>query len=338
MELEIKVKNLKKSNPSFNFAEVFPSSQRNYRMRIECNLRINKNVLELDEFAKTNLGRANKKINDIVPGLLIIINKNEILKHKLFRIDFLCNQLNSVVIGLVYHKKLNEEWIEEASILGENIIGLSKKQKIVIGKDYVIERINLRDRSLNYKYTYGLFSQPNTLINQVMIQWILDHTKDFKDDLLELYCGCGNFSIALANNFRKVLASEIVKKSIKDAIYNIELNNVKNIDFVRMSSDEIEKAFNYERIFNRLSPQKIKSYNFSTVLVDPPRMGLTSKVKIFLRNFENIIYVSCNPSTLFRDLNELKDYYLYKSAIFDQFPGTTHIECCVILKKKKFIK
>ena len=81
-----------------------------------------------------------------------------------------------------------------------------------------------------------------------MLQWVINNTSDFGGDMLELYCGSGNFSIALSSNFKKILASEVVKKAIKDAEYNMKINNIENIKFVRMSSDEIEKPLIKERI------------------------------------------------------------------------------------------
>lgn len=329
-----KVKSINQYTSHFISSDKFKSPDRNYRMRIECNLiKDCNNNLELNNFAQNNLEKANFSIIKIIPFLLDFINRNQILKEKLFRIDFLSNQNNDVLIVLIYHKYLNQEWQDTIIKFSDNIIGISKKQRIVLSKDYVIENINLLNDNLKYKYSYGIFTQPNTLINQKMLQWVLDNSKLFKGDLLELYCGSGNFSIALSKNFNKILASELVKKAIVDAKYNCQFNNVDNIEFVRMSADEIMMAFENYRVFNRLSPEKIKSYNFTTVLVDPPREGLPFKIIKFMNNFKNIIYISCNYKTLIRDIALFQDHKIVKSALFDQFPGTNHMECGIILSK-----
>ncbi len=184
-----------------------------YRMRVEYNLvKLKDNKIDLDEFSKKTLSRANINIYNLLPYLLNDINSEEILSKKLFRIDFLTNQVGCVVVTLVYHKKLKEDWETVANKLSEKynigIIGKSKKQEIVINIDHVTEIINLADKTLHYNYYAGLFSQPNTIINSKMLQWCIDMTQYVDRDLLELYCGSGNFSLALASNFDKVLASE----------------------------------------------------------------------------------------------------------------------------------
>jgi tRNA (uracil-5-)-methyltransferase len=336
--LEEKIYNIKKDFVNYTLEpKIFTSPSMNYRMRIECNLIKEEKKLRLNNFSKETISRASMSIKLIIDILLIDINSIEILKNKLFRLDFLSNQSGEVILGMIYHKKLDQEWKDQIKKIKDkykiNIVGLSKKQKIILDRDYLIESINLSKYNLKYKYTYGQFSQPNTIINQKMLQWVIDNTSKFSGDMLELYCGSGNFSIALSPNFEKILASEVVKKAIKDAEYNIEINNIQNIKFVRMSSDEIEQAFNKTREFNRLSSKEIDNYNFTTVLVDPPRSGLNDKVINFLKTFNNIVYISCNPKTLLEDIRKLDNYQISNSAIFDQFPGTEHVESGLILKR-----
>ena len=94
-------------------------------------------------------------------------------------------------------------------------------------------------------------------------------------------------------------------------------------------------AFGREREFNRLRELDIFSYDFSHVLVDPPRAGLDESVINFIKNYENIIYISCSPQSLKRDLAQLAvTHEAVKFAVFDQFANTTHIECGVLLKSK----
>ena len=153
-------------------------------------------------------------------------------------------------------------------------------------------------------------------------------------DLLELYCGHGNFTIPLAAKFNRVLASEISKSSIANARINCELNGVCNVQFVRLSADELMSAFARRREFERLKGIDIFSYDFSHVLIDPPRAGLEPSVIDFIKNFQNLIYISCNPQTLFDNLSSLcATHEVRRFAIFDQFAHTSHIECGVLLRR-----
>ena len=154
-------------------------------------------------------------------------------------------------------------------------------------------------------------------------------------DLLELYCGHGNFTIPLAAKFDRVLASEISKSSIANARINCELNGVCNAQFVRLSADELMSAFARRRELERLKEIDIFSYDFSHVLIDPPRAGLEPSVIDFIKNFQNLIYISCNPQTLFENLRSLcATHEVRRFAIFDQFAHTSHIECGVLLRRR----
>ena len=154
-------------------------------------------------------------------------------------------------------------------------------------------------------------------------------------DLLELYCGHGNFTIPLADKFNRVLASEISKSSIANARINCELNSVCNAQFVRLSADELMSAFARQREFERLKGIDIFGYDFSHVLIDPPRAGLEPSVLGFIKNFRNLIYISCNPQMLFENLRSLcATHEVRRFAIFDQFAHTAHIECGVLLRRR----
>ena len=138
----------------------------------------------------------------------------------------------------------------------------------------------------------------------------------------------------LSHCFGRVLATEISKRSIHAALENCKLNNVNNITFARLSSEEMTEALNGVREFKRLECIDLHSYNFSTVLVDPPRAGLDDGTIELISKTEYILYISCNPKTLARDLDSLSRTHTVKdAAMFDQFPHTQHVECGVFLKK-----
>ncbi len=101
-----------------------------------------------------------------------------------------------------------------------------------------------------YRQVENSFTQPNAAMNIQMLEWALDVTKGSNGDLLELYCGNGNFSLALARNFDRVLATEIAKPSVAAAQYNIAANHIDNVQIIRMAAEEFTQAMNGVREFN----------------------------------------------------------------------------------------
>lgn len=277
-------------------------------------------------------------INDLMKQLLVEIKQQTLLRNKLFQVEFLTTQSNEALITLIYHKKLDEQWQQLAASLAEKldvqIIGRSKKQKLLIDKDYVTEQLTVNNRQYRFQQVESSFTQPNAGVNEHMLSWALEHSRNQGGDLLELYCGNGNFTTVLAQNFRRVLATEISKTSVKSARYNFDLNGVDNVSIARMSSEEFSQALAGVREFRRLKDIDLSSYQFSTILVDPPRAGLDPLTEQWLSNFDNIIYISCNPDTLHNNLSNIcKTHRIEHFAIFDQFPYTAHIECGVMLQR-----
>ncbi|QKF92149.1 tRNA (uridine(54)-C5)-methyltransferase TrmA [Campylobacter sp. CCUG 57310] len=276
------------------------------------------------------------KIANLMQPLLNFIEKNENLKHKLFGIEFISTK-DSLLAMLLYHKKLDglkSEFDELANKFDISVIARSRGQKLVSGSENLSERLYIEGKEYKFSFSEGAFIQPNRAVNEKMISWTKGCVHG-ANDLLEMYCGHGNFTIPLASEFNQVLATEISKKSIANALKNCELNEVKNIKFIRVGSEELMQAFSGVREFRRLEGVNLKAFNFSHILVDPPRAGLDMSVINFIKNYENIIYISCNPETLKENLKELdKSHEAVKFAIFDQFANTTHIECGVLLRRR----
>lgn len=328
--------------------DIFASAPQHYRMRAEFKAwhqddKLHYAMYQPGETKKPYIVEdyppGSNKIQSLMPQLLQRLNQSSHLKHKLFQIEFLTTTTNEALITLIYHKPLDESWTNEANALGQDlaikIIGRSRKQKIVFENDFVIEQMYIANKQFLYQQVESSFTQPNAGICQDMLNWVYQHSQNFTGDLLELYCGNGNFTIPLSRLFHRVLATEISKASIKSALYNCELNQVTNIEFVRMSSEELTQALNGVRAFNRLKNCDLNSYQFSTVLVDPPRAGLDEQTNQLIANFDNIIYISCSQDTLCHDLETLcLTHDVIQTALFDQFPFTHHIESGVILRKK----
>ncbi len=331
--------------------DVFESEPLNYRQRAEFRVWHEGDDLfyimfdskTKQKFKVTDFPVASTLINDFMKALLEQIRANQVLRQRLFQVDFLVTLSGEALISLLYHKQLDDEWTEQAQQLKANlsiiapvdIIGRAKKQKIILDKDYVSEVLTVAGKQFNYQQVENSFTQPNAKVNEKMLLWAQQATQGANGDLIELYCGNGNFSIALAQNFDRVLGTEISKTSVRSAQVNIAGNNISNIDIVRMSSEEFSQAMNGEREFRRLEGFDLTQYSYDTVLVDPPRAGLDPDSTELVSRFKKIIYISCNPETLKDNLTELvKTHNIEKFALFDQFPYTHHVETGVILTKK----
>ncbi len=286
-----------------------------------------------------NFPIGSKLINQLMPLLLDAINDSESLSRRLFSAEFLTTLSGEALITLIYHKPLNNEWQQAAETLqrqlGVPIIGRSRKQKLVLDRDFVIEQLEVKGKNYQYQQVETGFTQPNAHVNQKMLDWAVEHSRGFGGDLVELYCGNGNFTCALAQNFNRVLATEISKISVRSAAYNFEANDIDNVTIVRMSSEEFTEALNNVRPFRRLKEIDLDSFNFSTIFVDPPRAGLDEGTLALIKQFDHIIYISCNPETLRNNLDSIgQTHNIEQFAVFDQFPYTHHLESGVVLKKK----
>ncbi|WP_323658228.1 tRNA (uridine(54)-C5)-methyltransferase TrmA [Aliarcobacter butzleri] len=332
--------------------DIIKSNESNFRNRAEFRIwwekgENNKEILSyaMNDFKK-NILKINScemvshHIKELMPKLIDELQNDLELSFKLFAVEFLGSSTKDMLVTLIYHKKLEESWIQKAKEIEKRlnikIIGRSKKQRLVLTNDYINETLNISNQNFFFAYEENGFTQPNTNVNVQMIEWVLENTKNSSKDLCELYCGGGNFTIPLSTKFRKVLATEISKTSIKSALRNCSLNKIESISFIRMSAEDFVQALNKVRVFNRLKDINLDDYEFDTIFMDPPRSGLDDTTRNLAKDFENIIYISCNPETLHRDLEELtKTHKIEKFALFDQFAFTNHIESGVILRKLK---
>lgn len=331
---------------------LYPSEPSHFRMRAEFRIWQEQNdcyPIMFDPQTKqkikiTQFPIASILINDAISQIFPLIKQSEQLKERLFQVDFLSTLKGELLITLIYHKSLTDDWIQEAKKLksemlhlGMNldIIGRATKQKIILDRDYVNECFTILGKTFHYQQVENSFTQPNAKINECMLTWAINATQNSHGDLLELYCGNGNFSIALAQNFRRVLATEISKASVHSAQQNIAQNHITNLTIVRLSAEELTQAMNGVRAFNRLKGIELSDYQCQTVLVDPPRAGLDDDTLTMIQHYPKIIYISCNPLTLKENLMKLTETHeIKKMALFDQFPYTEHAEIGLILEKK----
>lgn len=329
--------------------EIFDSPTDHYRARAEFRIWHEGDVCSyamgsIDKKGAINIEECPKVIEPIEKRMWKLLKKinasTEILKHRLFAVEFLATTTDECLITMLYHRKLDDAWSAEAKQLEEEldckIMGRSRKQKVILSDEFVTEKLDIDAKTFTYLQYESGFTQPNPTVNVRMIEWAVKQAKTIgHGDFLESYCGLGNFTLPLSHYFDKVLATEISKRSIQAALENCALNNVENITFARLASEEMTEALNGTREFSRLKGIDLKKYNFSTVLVDPPRAGLDAGTIELISKIENIIYISCNPETLARDLVTLIDTHdVVEAAMYDQFPHTEHVESGVLLRKK----
>jgi tRNA (uracil-5-)-methyltransferase len=141
--------------------------------------------------------------------------------------------------------------------------------------------------------------------------------------------------MALAPLFDRVLATEVSKTSVHAAQYNMAANGIDNIQLARMSAEEFSAALAGREQFQRLKDIDLDAFRHGTLFVDPPRAGLDDATVELARDFDRILYISCNQETLRNNVAALHDTHrIASAAVFDQFPYTHHLECGVLLVRR----
>ncbi len=324
---------------------IFPSNHHSFRHRcefsvlksehgIKYSMIKDKERVEIDKYPICS-----ESIQELMKELLKIVNQEEVLYRKLFQIEFQSSRTKEVMVSLIYHKKLGPDWIEKVNLIKDNlkcsVIGRSKKQKLIIGQDYVTEEYKSINRNFKLNLYEQCFSQTNPDVCDQIISWVEGIGRK-NSDILELHCGLGTFTIPLSRLFNNVIATENSRPSLAALEKNIKLNKCKNIKNARLSGKETLEAYEEKRVYRRLINKKIdlKSYKINSIFVDPPREGIDRDTISKITHFEEIIYISCGFESLKRDIDILKKTHeIKKVAMFDQFPYTDHIESGVILKK-----
>ena len=168
-----------------------------------------------------------------------------------------------------------------------------------------------------------------------MLSWVERNLLFSDDDVVELHCGLGTFTMLLSKKFRKVLATENSRPSFAGLKENLRLNKSFNVVAARLSGHETLQAISNERSFNRLGGIDISEFKFNTIFLDPQREGLDENTLSYISRFDKVIYLSCGFESFKRDLQIMsKTHFVRKLAMFDQFPYTEHIESGAILQKK----
>ena len=336
-----------------------------------CNLRhqsTSENLIfkkEKVENALKRIGKIDAKVDDVIPSLKDDNYRNKVSfkvendniglyregTYQLINIDYCLlveNEINDALVVVKRYLSNNENSIKTVTIKHSNAMNeilidiYSLNDKDIKILDYLLTNINdLKTVIFNDKVVYG-----NGYISQISNGLMFNcSAKSFfqinsnsaeklysiaiklanlnkKDIVLDLYCGTGTITSIVAGHAKKVIGIEIVEEAVLNAKENLKINNINNVQFIcGDAAKEIAKI--KERI--------------DVIFLDPPRKGVDRKAIAIMKKLlpKKIIYISCNPVTMARDLSYLSDLYEVKKVIpVDMFPNTAHVECVTLLEKK----
>lgn len=222
---------------------------------------------------------------------------------------------------LLVSDKINN-CITELDKTKDKIIRVSNNEKEISINDNLMTSIGNK----KYYLSNDSFFQINKTLTEKLYNCIRDYCNEINPlKVLDLFCGIGSIGIYIDNGKYKITGVDYSESNIHDAIKNSKFNNCNSINFI---CDRVENVIDQ---FN----------DYDLVIVDPPRAGLHNKVvdNLIRISSKYIIYVSCNPHTLIRDLNLLYDYYDLKDIkLFNMFPRTYHVECISALERRNVEK
>lgn len=260
-----------------------------------------------------------------------------VLRHLVTKVGFTTKE---VMVVLVANGRKLPYLNELASVLKENIPGFKtlvvnvnrEKTNVILGNEnrviYGDGKINDNIGDLVFEISPLSFFQVNPVQTEVLYNKALEYANLGENDtVFDIYCGIGTISLFLAQKAKKVYGIEIVEEAIKDAKINANINNLDNVEFyVGKAEEVVPKMYKQGKRAN-------------VVVVDPPRKGCDEKVldTIISMQPDRVVYVSCNPSTLARDLNYLdeREYKCLEVQPVDMFPHSVHIENVALIVKKQ---
>lgn len=253
--------------------------------------------------------RKGKRTNEVM--VTIVVNQEK-LKNEEKIIEEITGKFQEIKTIV---KNINSE--------DTNVI-LGKKTKILYGSGYIRDYLG----QYQFKISPLSFYQVNPVQTEILYNMAIQYAElTGKETVYDLYCGIGTIGIFASNYAEKVYGIEVVEQAIKDAKENAKINGINNIEFY---TGDVEK----------LLPDLVKKNKADVVFIDPPRKGLDNHTIETLLELkaDKIVYISCNPATLARDLAKLvQKYKINQIQPVDMFPFTSHVECVAVLQLKKDI-
>lgn len=289
----------------------------------------------------------NKKADDILISIKQLMKKFKILpydedkrkgviRHVLIRTSYHYNEIMVVLVTTIDSFPGRGEFIKalrlknpEITTIVQNInprdtnVILGERQRILSGKGFIRDILC----GIEFKISPKSFYQVNPIQTEKLYMKAIESAKISKEDtVLDAYCGIGTIGLIASKYAKEVVGVEIVKEAVIDAINNAKNNNITNAYFFEGDAGEF------------IVEQYKQGIKFDVVIMDPPRKGSDEKFLSIIKKTKpsKVVYVSCDPATLARDLKYLKDMYeIIEVTPVDMFPHTNHVESVVCLTRKE---
>lgn len=274
------------------------------------------NIAPYDEDKKIGylrhvLIRVGKKSGEV---LVVLVTSSLSFPHKADFVSAL-HQKNENVVSIV--QIVNNEKTS-------SVLGLDNEEHILYGKGYITDTIC----GLSFKISAKSFFQTNPEMAEIIYKYAMEKARLLKSDrVLDAYSGTGTISlIAATYGVKEVVGVEENESAVEDAIYNAKVNGIENAVFINADASKY------------LKKAKKDGEKFDIVFMDPPRSGSNEEFLAAMGKVgaEGIVYISCNPVTLKRDLRYITRFLPYKVESitpFDMFPGSEHVETVCLLSK-----
>ena len=287
----------------------------------------------------------NREAEKLAKEVFDFVKKNDIsiynentgkgaIRHIIVKIGIKTNELMCIVVTNEEDIKFEKDLVKDIVDKNPNVktvikninskntnVILGDKNIVLYGDGYIYDKLG----EYTFKISTRSFYQTNPIQTEKLYNKAIEYAKLTKDDILcDLYCGIGTIGIFASNKVKKVYGIEIVEEAVKAAKENAKINNVDNIEFI---AGDTKKAFK-----ELIDDKKIKP---TAIIVDPPRRGLDEETinKILEIEVKKLVYISCNPATMTRDIEMLQDRYVVNEIQpVDMFPFTSHVECCSLLE------
>ena len=287
----------------------------------------------------------NEKTQEIAKFIFDYIVKNNIsiydeklkkglVRHIVTKIGVKTNQIMCILVingdEIPQEKDLVKKIVEKYPNVKTIVMNINKENtNVILGKKNITLFGDGYINDILGEYTFKIsplsFFQVNPCQTEKLYDLAVKKAQIKKEDIVfDLYCGIGTISLFVAKYAKRVYGIEIVEEAIEAAKENAKINSIDNVKFM---------AGDVEKLLTNL----IKKVETDIIIVDPPRKGLdnTSIENILNTKAKKIVYISCNPATLMRDLAKLEEKYTIKSITpVDMFPFTSHVECVAVLNLK----
>lgn len=278
-----------------------------------------------------------KYINDFKVTVYDEVKRTGLIRHVVTKTGFSTGEVMIIIVTngrqLPYKDQLIQMFKENIKGLKSLVQNINTKNTNVIlgqetitlyGEDKILDYIG----DLKFNISPLSFFQVNPIQTKVLYDKVLEYADLTGEEIvLDIYCGIGSISLFLAQKAKKVYGIELVEAAISDARENAEINNISNAEFYVGRAEEVVPDLYNKGVYADL------------VVVDPPRRGCDEEVLATIVEMEvkRLVYVSCNPATLARDLAYLVDrgYRLDKVQPVDMFPHSSHVECVIKIQRVK---